>query len=232
MICISTSFEKVIVLLDERMKDASIDLRFLLNRRYDKARAIKFVGNKYQLDKSERHILYRALYSDDEINAIKKKLVPFEQISGKHLVIDGYNVLITVESILHNKTIINCDDGVIRDVSGVFGSYVITPVTNNSLNLILSQIAENPPTLLQFFFDSQVSKSGELSKNVREKINELQLNGDAETVKHVDTTLKKLDCDIVATSDTIIIAQASAVVDIPQRIVEVIKPPVTILKLS
>jgi len=230
--CLGTSFEKVIELLDERMKDASIDLRFLLNRRYDKARAIKFVGNKYQLDKSERHILYRALYSDDEINAIKKKLMPFEQISGKHLVIDGYNVLITVESILHDKTIIDCDDGILRDVSGVFGNHVITPVTYNSINLILSQIAEYPPKLLQFFFDSQVSKSGELSKIIREKMNKLQLNGDAETVKQVDTTLKKLKCDIVATSDTIIIAQASAVVDIPQRIFKIVSPPTSLLKLS
>jgi hypothetical protein len=214
------------------MKDASIDLRFLLNRRYDKARAIKFVGNKYQLDKSERHILYRALYSDDEINAIKKKLVPFEQISGKHVVIDGYNVLITVESILHDKTIIDCDDGILRDVSGVFGSHVITPVTYNSINLILSQIAEYPPKLLQFFFDSQVSRSGELSKIIREKMNKFQLNGDAETVKQVDTTLKKLNCDIVATSDTIIIAQASAVVDIPQRILKILNFPISFLKLS
>jgi hypothetical protein len=213
------------------MKDASTDLRFLLNRRYDKARAIKFVGNKYQLDKSERHILYRALYSDEEINIIKKKLVPFEQISGKHLAIDGYNVLIAVESILSKKTIINCDDGIIRDVSGIFGSHVISPVTYESIDLILSQITKKPPKLLQFFFDSQVSKSGELSKIIREKMNELQINGDAETVKQVDSTLKKLNCDIVATSDTIIIAQASAVVDIPRRIIEMMSPTVSTLKL-
>lgn len=229
---LSTSFEKVIELLDERMKDASIDLRFLLNRRYDKARAIKFVGNKYQLDKSERHILYRALYSNDEITAIKKKLVPFEQISGKLLAVDGYNVLITVESILYKKTIIDCDDGILRDVSGVFGSHVITSVTKKSIDLILSQIAKYPPESLQFFFDSQVSKSGELSNSIREKMNELQLNGDAETVKQVDTTLKKLNCDIVATSDTIIIAQASAVVDIPQRILKNLNFPISFLMLS
>ena len=142
---------------NERMKDASKDLRFLLNRRYDKARSIKFVGNKYQLNKSERHILYRALYSDDDINSIKNKLVPFEQITGKYLAIDGYNVLITVESIFQDKTIIDCDDGIVRDISGVFGSHLITPVTYNSINLILSQIEENPPRLLRFFFDSQVS---------------------------------------------------------------------------
>ncbi len=229
---LSTSSEKVIELLDERIKDASIDLRFLLNRGYDKARAIRFVGNKFQLDKSERHILYRALYSKDEINATKKKLVPFEQISGKHLAVDGYNVLITVESLLSKKTIINCDDGIMRDVSGIFGSHVVSLVTYESIDLILSQIAKNPPKLLQFFFDSQVSKSGELSKIIREKINELQLIGNAETVKQVDTTLKKLNCDIIATSDTIIIAQVLAVVDIPQRILKISDFPISFLKLS
>ena len=219
-------------MLDERMKDASIDLRFLLNRGYDKARAIRFVGNKYQLDKSERHILYRALYPEDEINATKKKLVPFEQISGKHLAIDGYNVLITLESLLSKKTIIKCDDDIIRDVSGIFGSHVISPVTYESIDLILSEIAKHPPKLLQFFFDSQVSKSGELCKIIREKMNELQLNGDAETVKQVDKTLKKLNCDIVATSDTIIIAQASAVVDFPQRILKNSNSSISVLKFS
>ena len=214
------------------MKNASIDLRFLLERGYDKAGAIKFVGNKYLLNKSERHVLFRALYSKDEINATKSKLVAFEQISRKHLAIDGYNVLITVESILLNKTIIDCDDGILRDVSGVFGSHVITSVTYKTIDLILSQIAKYPPKLLQFYFDSQISKSGELSKVIREKMNELQLNGDAETVKQVDTTLKKLSCDIIATSDTIIIAQVSAVVDIPLRIFKTVSPPISLLKLS
>ena len=65
-----------------------------------------------------------------------------------------------------------------------------------------------------------------------EKINELQLNGDAETVKQVDTTLKKLECDIVATSDTIIIAQVPTIVDIPRRIFEIMSPSISLLKLS
>ena len=85
-----------------------------------------------------------------------------ENISGKHLAVDGYNVLITVESILHKKTIIDCDDGILRDVSGVFGRHMITSVTYESIDLILSQIAHYPPRLTQFFYDSQVSKSGEI----------------------------------------------------------------------
>lgn len=214
------------------MKNASIDLRFLLERGYDKAGAIKFVGNKYLLKKSERHVLFRSLYSKDEINTTKKKLMPFEKIYRKHLVIDGYNVLITVESILYEKTIIDCDDGILRDVSGVFGSHKITPATYESIDLILSQIAHYPPRLTQFFYDSQVSKSGEICIMIREKLNELKLNGGAETVKQVDTTLKKDRGDIVATSDTIIIAQTSAVVDIPRRIFEIVGPPISLLKLS
>ncbi len=221
-------------MLDERMKNASIDIRFLLDRDYEKASAIKFVGNKYLLNKSERHMLYRALYSKVEINATKRKLVPFENISGKHLAVDGYNILITVETLLeknNEKPVIDCDDGILRDVSGVFGSYVITQVTFEAIDTILSQITQNPPKLIQFFFDSQVSKSGELAKIIREKMTEFALNGAAETVKQVDTALKTLDCDIVATSDTIIIAHAPAVVDIPRRLSETIIPPIILLKL-
>jgi hypothetical protein len=214
------------------MKDASIDLRFLLNRRYDKARVIKFVGNKYQLDKSERHILYRALYSKEEINEIQKKLVPFKRISDKSLAVDGYNVIIGVESILYEKTVVDCDDGILRDISSVFGSHTITSVTHEAIDHILSQLAKYPPKLTHFWFDAQMSKSGELSGIIREKMTEFHLDGDAETVKKVDTTLKTINCDIVATSDTIIIAQVPTIVDIPRRIFEMMSPSVSLLRLS
>lgn len=218
-------------MFDERIKNASIDLRFLLDRGYEKSSAIRFVGNKYLLNKFERHMLFRAVYSKIEIKATKSKLVSFVDISEKHLTVDGYNVLITVESLLYKKTIIECDDGILRDVSGIFGSHEITSVTYKSVDHMLSQIAKSPPKLLQFFFDSQVSKSGELCKIIREKMNEFQLNGNAETVKQVDTTLKKVSCGIIATSDTVIIAQASAVVDIPRRVFEIASPRITLLKL-
>jgi hypothetical protein len=212
------------------MRNATIDIRFLLNRGYDKSRVIRFVGNKYLLKKSERHLLFRALYPKEEINKVQKKLVPFGKILDKHLVIDSYNVLIGVESILYEKTVVDCDDGVLRDISGVFGSHTITSVTHEAIDHILSQCAQYPPKLIQFFLDQQISKSGELSGIIREKMLEFHLNGNAETVKQVDTTLKTIACDIVATSDTIIIAHAPAVVDIPRRIVETVIPSANICK--
>ena len=202
----------------EVLREAAVDLRYLLDRGYRKESALKLVGDKYQLDKSERLVLYRSTYSKNEIKHAKGKMLGSSMITGKDLWIDGFNVLNTVEAALKGELLILCDDGVVRDFSQVYGRYRFSQLTLSSLQLIMGELKNLRPSHVRVFYDSQISKSGEIAKMTREVISNLGLMGDAETTKTVDSILSKTDA-VVCTSDSVILSACRYVFDLAGYII-------------
>ena len=150
------------------MKEAVKDLRYLLSRGYGRTSAVNFVGDKYLLDKDERHILFRAIFTPQDAEKRKHKLISIKEIKNKILAIDGYNQIIVVESMLNKLPIIDCDDGVLRDITGVFSNYKVTDVTYNAIKLILDVLVEYSPRTTLFYFD-QPSEAIRREQKVREE---------------------------------------------------------------
>lgn len=199
------------------MKDAAHDLRFLLNRGYNRNSAVNFVANKYKLGIKDRNFLVRAVFSESEAEEHRKKRVDIKKIKRKEVLIDGYNVLITVESVLKDRGVILCDDGFVRDTSATFGKYRRSKFTLPALEKIIGILKENSVGRVLFIFDSQVSFSGELCKLIREKLAEHGLRGSATTSESADYIITKSK-GIVCTSDRAIIKKAAKVLDIPYYI--------------
>lgn len=197
------------------LKDPIYDLRFLLDRGYNKDPAIKIVADKYRLTKKQRNFLLRAIFSKKEAREHRKKII--KNVKGKDITVDGYNILITVESFLKKKEIFLCDDGFVRDVSATFGKYRITRTTPRALDMILNKIKKIQPRSVTFIFDSQVSRSGELCKMFREKMPELDINGEAKTSKNADFAIAKSE-GVVCTSDRAIIKKAKRVLDLAGKV--------------
>lgn len=191
------------------LHEASKDLKYLLNRGYNKQSALTFVCNHYQLEQKDRHFLARTVFADELISTITEKKLPIEEIQGKDVVIDGFNVLITVEAVLKNEAIL-CDDSVVRDTQAVFGKYKISKTTEKALQEIYSVLKEYSPRTVTFYFDKQVSHSGDLCSTVRQHF-------PCETVTHVDLLLQTLN-KITATSDSVLIQKLDHFVDIPFEI--------------
>ncbi|MFH1327400.1 MAG: DUF434 domain-containing protein [Candidatus Bathyarchaeota archaeon] len=205
------------------------DYRYLLNRDYDRDSALRFVGDKYQLPKPQRQMLYRCVHSAKEANAHKRKLLPLKKISGRKIAVDGYNTLITLESILKNKPIIRCDDGLIRDISEVHEKYKMTPITKEAVTILTETLLKNKAKRVKFFFDAQISKSGLLASLTRKTMKDEDLEGDAVAVKAADWEALNYS-RIVASSDAAIINKARYVLDlagevtrksIPSRVLKV-----------
>jgi hypothetical protein len=202
----------------EVLKEAAVDLRYLLDRGYRKESALRLVGDKYQLDKSERLVLYRSTYSKNEIQNVKEKMLESSMVAGKDLWIDGFNVLNTVEAALKGELLILCDDGIVRDFSQVYGRYRFSQLTLSSLQLIMGELKNLHPSCVRVFYDSQISKSGEIAKITREVISNLGLRGDAETTKTVDSILSKTDA-VVCTSDSVILSACRYIFDLAGYII-------------
>ena len=208
-----------------KLKEAAFDLRFLLNRGYRKKGALQFVANKYVSNKDERNYLARSIFSDLISKKRQEKIIDISKIKDEFLLVDGYNVLITVESLYNEDydSIILCDDMVIRDLNAVFGKYKFNNATEMALNKILDLISLYAPSYTYFFFDSPVSFSGKLADLTKKIMVGYNLPGNVCLSKTVDTEiirLSKLKNAVVATGDSVIIDKVDQVVDIPRYILE------------
>jgi len=206
-----------------KLEAAKRDFKYLLNQGYPRKGALKFVGDHYLLEEISRNLIYRTVFSNEEAENRKMKLVLLDDIKNKTVFIDGYNVLITIESICkgENGLIVKGDDGVIRDVKAVFGKYKCNEKTKDVLNAIISLLKLYQPLFVRFFFDRQVSMSGKLTKLTQEIMAIQEIKGKAETSENVDFQLifRSSDTDgIVATSDGVIIDKVNKILDIPNYI--------------
>ncbi|MGZ7118375.1 MAG: DUF434 domain-containing protein [Methanobacterium sp.] len=203
-----------------KLDDASYDLRFLLNRGYRKKNALNFVSNKYLLSQNERNYLARSIFSIIEIKSRSSKIMDVSEIENHFVLVDGYNVLITMETICRKDydSLIWCDDGIIRDLNAVFGKYKFNEHTEKALKNILSLMDKYHPLKIKFFYDKQVSYSGELARLTNELMEFYGINGEAVLSNNVDFEIVQLACTkkgIVATSDSAIVDKVSRILDLP-----------------
>jgi len=204
--------------LETKVFEAAKDLRYLLERGYHRESALRLIVDKYQLSTKQKLLLYRAVYDASTAVKHKEKIVTADQIKDSKLAVDGYNVMITVESGLRRGLLVLCDDGFIRDISAVHGKYRITSMTEKALSMIVRTVKELKPAKTNFFFDAQVSKSGELASHVRRTLRASRITGSAYAVKRADISTLNFG-DIIATSDSILFSKAKAVFDLAGEIV-------------
>ncbi len=197
---------------------AADDIRYLLDRGYPQKSAVGFVCAHYRLDVKARYLLSRTVLSREVSGKRKAKFLPCGKIEGGSIVIDGYNIIIGLESILEKNAYL-CDDGVIRDIKGTFRKFKVSSKTEEAFGLIFEFLKKMKPENVVFLLDAQISKSGMLARKLREKLGEGGLKGDARTSRHVDHDLKRCR-DIVASSDGVIIDEAERVVNFLHCIVE------------
>lgn len=183
------------------------DYKYLLNRGYNRKPSLDLVTAKYNLNKNERLLLYRCTHSDEEIRQIKNKI----DSKSKKILVDGYNIGITLLSLIYEDEIFLCDDGFYRDLG--LGKRKNDPEIFDVLILVAEYLNYLGKDFV-IFLDSQISKSGELAKKLREK--EIK-------VKLVSKTDKMLlaEREVIASNDFVILSKAEKIYDILRDIIEI-----------
>ncbi len=192
------------------LEKASEDYRHLLEKGYNPESARRFVCDHHLLSKEESWYLLRCILPSKPAEARRRKLVSGGDLKEKTVIVDGYNALITMES----KKVFECDDGFLRDLSGVFGNYVISKKTSSVLLKFVKRLKGLRVERALFYFDKNVSKSGELAALVRKIMAKAEIAGDAETLANVDGELKKKGVSknvVVMTTDSAIIDEVRCV---------------------
>ncbi|MEN6328856.1 MAG: DUF5616 domain-containing protein [Methanobacteriaceae archaeon] len=139
------------------------------------------------------------------------------KLKDQAILVDGYNVLITLESVLyHPDTVLESDDGVLRDTKAVFGKYRPHEDTLNILDILMDFLKEAQIKEVHFFYDQPVPRSGELAKLNRAVLRKHHLPGNATTSPQVDRELAKNSNEkVIATSDGPLMDKVRRVADLP-----------------
>jgi len=192
-------------------------VRYLANRGYPLGSAVRFVSDHHRLPEEKRFVLTRVVVPRKAARSRRGKVLPLDDLRSREVAVDGYNVLITTESLLAGVPVYLCDDGFLRDTRGVFRSYRSSGLTKTALCEVLDLLKD--AARVEFLLDQQMSKSGELAGVVREMMAKLDIRGGAKTAKDVDRRLKACR-SVVATADGTIIDAVSSVVDLPGEVAQ------------
>lgn len=209
----------------ERLLKPARDIRSILRWGYPKFATIRFVAEHSQLTVEERHILTRVIMPPDKVVTRIRKKIACNDISNRDLLLDGYNVLLSVDSLMKKEPMWFCDDGYIRDTRYYFSKTSQAEDIEKALDSILEFLSEKSPKSITFLLDSQISRSGELAGFIRHKLEEYGIPGKAHTSRTADFDLKTEGRNpeknlIVATSDGIVIDSVLQVLDIPACLME------------
>src|SRR5918993_1464338 len=85
------------------------------------------------------------------------------EVAGEGLVVDGFNLVITLEAALSGGVLVKGRDGCVRDLSSVHGSYRAVEETERAVLLAGEALGPLAPSSVLWLFDSPVSNSGRLA---------------------------------------------------------------------
>jgi len=148
-------------LLKEKLLRPARDIRSILRWGYPKFSTIRFVADHFQLSLEERHILTRVIMPPNRIVSRINKKVACTDIKDRNLLLDGYNVLLSVDSLLKKEPMWFCDDGYIRDTRYYFSKAKQAEGIEESLDTILEFSFRNRSKVGHFFFLTPKSAGAE-----------------------------------------------------------------------
>jgi len=190
------------------LRRAVSDLSYLLTRGYAPESASTTVGDHYQLAARQRVAVERCACSDTSRVLRRRSVVLAGAVAGQAVRIDGYNLLICVESALSGGILLRGRDGCVRDMASVHGSYRRVEETLPALHAIGRTLECLGVVSAHWFFDSPVSNSARLKTLVEKEAADAGWTWEASLEHNPDKTLVA-GTDIVITGDSWVLDRAS-----------------------
>jgi hypothetical protein len=184
----------------EKLKLAVQDMQYLLSKNYAEKASSDLVGNHYRLKTRQIQVIRGASASENQIQNRKSKQLEISDVKNKTIYLDGFNVLILLESLLSEAYIFEGVDGCFRDLSGVHGTYKRVNQTQDSIELVATFFKKSKAEKLVWIFDKPVSNSGRIKQIILDFAKENDLNWKVELEFNPDKFLVE-NKEIIVSSD-------------------------------
>jgi hypothetical protein len=212
------------------LRAAVADLSWLLGKRYAPVSSLKLVGDRYGLSQRQRQAVLRASCSDAARARRQATECSADEVSGREIVIDGFNVLTTIEAALGGAVVLLCRDGTCRDLAGVHGTYRKVAETLPALQELARVLDDLGVSRAHWLFDRPVSNSGRIRSLVLQEAAEHCRDWPVELVDSPDRLLKQ-SSEIVATADSAILDCGPRWLNLARHVVEATCPDARVVDL-
>ena len=213
------------------LQHAAADLTWLLDRGYSMRSALALVGDRHALRERQRIAVARCVCTESQRQRRHEHEVARDMLAGNELWLDGYNLLITVESALGGGVILRGRDGCCRDLASLHGTYRAVSETEPALRLIGEALASWGVTHCHWLLDRPVSNSGRLKTAMRALASEQNWNWDIALDFNPDTVLSSAP-GIVATSDSVVLDRCGRWVNAAREIIAARIPAAKVIAIA
>lgn len=215
-----------------RLAAAASDLCWLLSRGYPKKASLKLVGDRWSLRQRQRMALQRCAAGDEERRRRAASRMSPPAVAGEPLLIDGYNVLLTVEVALGGGVVLRARDGTLRDMASMSGHYRRVRQTRPALEAIGRFLGAVGVSGATWYLDRPVSNSGRLRAMMVELAAERGWPWEVDLVASPDRVLIEAREAIVATADSAVLDRCGRWLDLARHVVESSAPEAWLVDLG
>jgi len=213
------------------LREAVSELSWLLTKRYTLASSLKLVGDRHSLSARQRQAVARAACSDESLDRRRQHCVALEEVKNEKVIVDGFNLIITVEAALSGAMLLVCRDNCVRDLASVHGSYRSVQETESAIGLIGEVLATFKPAAVTWLLDRPISNSGRLARKIVDVAAEHNWPWSVDVLFNPDATIISSP-SIAITSDSSILDQVWRWVNLKSYLVEHHLPESSLLDLS
>ena len=187
-----------------QLRAAVADLSLLLTRGYSEKSALKLIGDHFQLTTRQRMAVMRSACSDRSLARRHQTEVAPEALAGCPILVDGYNVLTSIEAMLAGGVLLLARDGCYRDLASMHGTFRKVEETSPATLLVGEVLRALRVSACTWYLDSPVSNSGRLRAILLETAAARAWPWSVEVVPSPDRVLAGAD-EIIATADSVIL---------------------------
>ena len=188
-----------------KLRRAVGDLCWLLSRGYKLTSSLKLVGDRHGLRERQRLAVSRSACSENDRQRRINHRIAIEQLKDQQLIVDGFNLIITIEAALSDGPLLIGIDECIRDLSSVHGSYRSVDETDRAIMMIGNALRQLGPASVHWLLDQPVSNSGRLAAKLTDLAERANWPWSVETVFNPDAA--------IIASPSVAITSDSAILD-------------------
>lgn len=200
------------------LRTAVSDLSWLLGRGYGMTAALTLVGDHFQLAQRQRLAVRRSACSGQALEDRRRRQLLVTRCRGRAVAVDGFNLLITLESALSGGLVIIGREGCARDLASIWGTYRRIEETVGSIRLLRDFLQECGIDEVRVLLDRPVSNSGRLKILIAEQLSE-DNSWSIELVDNPDAVLVTLDVPVVS-SDAWVLDSCGSWLNLAAEIIE------------
>jgi len=191
-----------------KLRVAVNELGWLLSRGYNMTSSLKLVGDRHGLRERQRLAVSRCACSEADRQRRMEHRVPVEALRNQPVIVDGFNLIITIEAALSGGPLLIGVDDCIRDLSSVHGSYRSVEETDRAISLIGAAFQNLSPASVLWLLDRPVSNSGRLATKITDLASRNAWPWEVEVVFNPDSAIIASSA-IGITSDSSILDRVS-----------------------